>query len=139
MNDRRKAASASSETTATEELTESTGTEETTATEATVTTGTSRATRPEQEGPARRKRMDQKKTADQKNPEDVPVQKETDSRWTLIPVGASRRARSTRTTSSAARRRELEAREELARLELEPSPGSSKASPHQIGTGAARR
>ena len=70
--------------------------------------------------------MDQKKTADQKNPEDVPVQKETDSRWTLIPVGASRRARSTRTTSSAARRRELEAREELARLELEQAQAAAK-------------
>lgn len=45
---------------------------------------------------------------------------------TLVPAGSTRHARTARTTDTSARRRELEAREELARLELEQARAAAR-------------
>ncbi|CAG4962097.1 unnamed protein product [Parnassius apollo] len=67
----------------------------------------------------------QKETA-KKTPEDNPDKGVHGSATTLKPKGVSRRTRSTKTTSSSARRRELEAREELARMELKQAQAAAK-------------
>lgn len=105
-------ASASSGTTAatsdTNTSSGTTATQDTTVTENTVATATTTTAESEKRDAA------QKETT-KKIPEDVPVKEVRDLDATLKPTGVSRRAKS---TSSSARRRELEAREELARLEL---------------------
>ncbi|CAH2109180.1 unnamed protein product [Euphydryas editha] len=67
-----------------------------------------------------------RKETTKKTPEDIPDKGGRGSAATLKPMGVGRHVRSTKTTSSSVRRRELEAREELARLELEQAQAAAK-------------
>ncbi|PZC81943.1 hypothetical protein B5X24_HaOG211729, partial [Helicoverpa armigera] len=102
-------ATASTGTTGTEETSATTLTETTATTDTTVTTAASR----------------QKKATAKKAPHQTPEVGEEEA-TSKKPAGAGRRPRSVKSTSSAARRRELEAREELARLELEAAQAATK-------------
>ncbi|CAG5058227.1 unnamed protein product [Parnassius apollo] len=66
------------------------------------------------------------KEATKKTPEDIPDKGVHGSATTLKPKGISRHARSMKTTSSSARRRELEVREKLARMELKQAQAATK-------------
>ncbi|CAG5050878.1 unnamed protein product [Parnassius apollo] len=67
----------------------------------------------------------QKETT-KKTSEDIPDKGVHGSATTLKAKGVSRRARSMKTTNSSARRWELEAREELARMEMKRAQAAAK-------------
>ncbi|CAG5013761.1 unnamed protein product [Parnassius apollo] len=112
-------ASASSGTATTSDYSGTATTEDTTTTETTVATATTATTAASKDETAQ-------KEMTQKTPEDIPDKGVHGSATTLKPKGVSRRARSTKTTSSSARRRELKAREELARMELKQAQAGAK-------------
>ncbi|XP_026738352.1 uncharacterized protein LOC113501423 [Trichoplusia ni] len=93
-----------------------TATEYTTTTEATMETATTAAS----------EKSKAAKKANKKTPEEALGKGLPGSSATLKPMGVGRRARSTKTTSSSARRKELAAREELARLELEQAQAAAR-------------
>ncbi|CAG4936261.1 unnamed protein product [Parnassius apollo] len=94
-----------------------TTTEDTTTTETTVATATTATTAASKDETA------QKETT-KKTLADIPDKGVHGS--ATKPKGVSRRARSTKTTSSSARRRKLEATEELARMELKQAQAAAK-------------
>ncbi|CAG4941826.1 unnamed protein product [Parnassius apollo] len=118
-SERVTSASASSGTATTSDSSGTTTTEDTTTTETTVATATTATTA------ASKDETTQKETT-KKTPEDIPDKGIHGSAKTLKPKRVSRRARSTKTTSSSARRRELEAREELARMVLKQAQAAAK-------------